>query len=321
MQTTKIKEQDYGISFIRLFAMFLIITCHILQYYDIVYAWVLNVGVQIFLIVSGYLYGAKKIESTMSFIKKQFKKILIPYWVFLSLVCITYYIFHPYYLNIKNIILSYLSVDTMLGIEHLWFIEYILVCYAITPLLNIVRDKYINNANNLAIATLVTMACIEVLCIPLPLKGIYINCFVFGYFLKNSEKICTPQTINKLNNSIVCIAVIFNITRLMINTATINISMSINSWSHFLLGAAIFILLHKYAIIRKNNKALQLSDKYSYHIYLVHQFFILSPFTVLTITNFKPFNIAAVYIVSFIGGYLLYNICNIIYPQNKKLRS
>lgn len=51
------RQMDYSISFIRLISFLLIITCHIQQYLNIVLAWWFNVGVQIFLCISGYLYG------------------------------------------------------------------------------------------------------------------------------------------------------------------------------------------------------------------------------------------------------------------------
>lgn len=57
----KIKSSyDYSVSLIRLIATIFIITCHIMQYLSIELAWWFNVGVQIFLCMSGYLYGKKK---------------------------------------------------------------------------------------------------------------------------------------------------------------------------------------------------------------------------------------------------------------------
>ena len=55
-----------SINFLRIFAMILILLCHIVQEYDNLYiqmtAQILNIGVPIFIIISGYLYGNKEIN-------------------------------------------------------------------------------------------------------------------------------------------------------------------------------------------------------------------------------------------------------------------
>ena len=52
---------DNAISYIRVIAMFMIILCHFLQYYDNVLAQWFNVGVQIFLVLSGFYMETKKL--------------------------------------------------------------------------------------------------------------------------------------------------------------------------------------------------------------------------------------------------------------------
>ena len=63
-------HRDLAISTVRSLAFMSIILCHIFQYFGIELAWWFNVGVQIFLCMSGFLYGKKKIEGVLSFYKK-----------------------------------------------------------------------------------------------------------------------------------------------------------------------------------------------------------------------------------------------------------
>ena len=72
-------ERNYKISIIRILSMISIVLCHIFQAQKMTFAFWLNVGVQVFLFMSGFLYGKKNIENTWSWIKRQFSKILIPY--------------------------------------------------------------------------------------------------------------------------------------------------------------------------------------------------------------------------------------------------
>lgn len=61
--------------------MLMIILCHIFQFYNCILAWWFNVGVQIFLCVSGFLYGGKNIDNVTQFYTNRIKKILVPYYL------------------------------------------------------------------------------------------------------------------------------------------------------------------------------------------------------------------------------------------------
>ena len=74
------------IRYIRSYALFSIIACHFLQVYNNKWAWVLNVGVQIFLAISGYLYGNKNIVDWSKWFKDKIKKLYIPYIIYIILI-------------------------------------------------------------------------------------------------------------------------------------------------------------------------------------------------------------------------------------------
>lgn len=48
---------DYSISMVRCIATISIVMCHMMQWADIELAWWINVGVQIFFCMSGFLYA------------------------------------------------------------------------------------------------------------------------------------------------------------------------------------------------------------------------------------------------------------------------
>ena len=70
------KKIDVSISIIRLISLILIISCHILQGLKLDSAYWVNVGVQMFFFLSGYLYGQKDITNIKEFYKKRFKRII-----------------------------------------------------------------------------------------------------------------------------------------------------------------------------------------------------------------------------------------------------
>lgn len=89
----KIEEKNYAISMVRLIATALIVLCHIERFFEHPLALWFNVGVQIFLCMSGYLYGQKKLNGDdLSFYKKQFSKILLDYYIVIIPMIVLYYI-------------------------------------------------------------------------------------------------------------------------------------------------------------------------------------------------------------------------------------
>ena len=80
-------KQDNSLILLRVLEMILILACHIVQEHSNEYikmtAQFLNVGVNIFILISGYLYVTKKIsENYTQWIIKRAKRILIPLYIF-----------------------------------------------------------------------------------------------------------------------------------------------------------------------------------------------------------------------------------------------
>ena len=84
-------KQDNSLILLRVLEMILILACHIVQEHSNEYikmiAQFLNVGVNSFILISGYLYVTKKIsENYTQWIIKRAKRILIPLYIFLHLI-------------------------------------------------------------------------------------------------------------------------------------------------------------------------------------------------------------------------------------------
>lgn len=77
--STLTRSQSTAISYLRVLALIMIVSCHFLQKLDNKWAWVLNIGVQIFFLISGYLYGFKQIDNWILWLIKRIRKVYIPY--------------------------------------------------------------------------------------------------------------------------------------------------------------------------------------------------------------------------------------------------
>lgn len=315
-------KRDVSISMVRVLAFLSIITCHIMQYYNFELAWWFNVGVQVFLGLSGYLYGKKDVIDDIEFYKKQFIKILVPYYLVIILVIVAQLIFAQSEISIIKTVKALLVYGTIKGGEHLWFIPTILFCYIITPLINRINNKIFDKNNPLIyIAYVIVLISFLIKLFVNYFNPAWIICFYIGNVMgKNEIK-------GKLNRNIAK-NLVFPITVFLISiqitiSYILKIKMSgiMNSlfnimcnYGHTFLGISLIIILLN--LFRRNFqvnniilKPILFLDSISYEGYLVHQFFILGPFSILSIISFPVVSIVLIFIITFVLG-LAINLLN-----------
>lgn len=95
--------------------MMSIVICHILQTFDNNYAWVFNVGVQVFLVLSGFLYGHKHIDDWKKWFIARFKKIYIPCLLFASLILIINAVTHEQPITVKTVFVYVVGAQGFIG--------------------------------------------------------------------------------------------------------------------------------------------------------------------------------------------------------------
>lgn len=283
-------------------SMLMIISCHIMQYYDFELAWWFNVGVQIFLCISGFLYGQKNIDNATDFYNKRLKKILIPYYLVFISFGIIGFLFARDVFSIKNFAMGLFLCSTIKGAEHLWFITTILMCYLITPLLQEYRNKHVHGERTIVIYSIVGVIITSVL-----IQGFttfnpaWICCYVIGYALGMNEK-CKYINEKVLMVITGIIAVAGNALQIYLDyIASIDFTGFgiIKNYNHVMLGVFIFLLLKlifEKVDLNKIGKFFKLSDEYSFEVYLVHQLLILGPFSLLTLTGNVLVRIAIVFL-------------------------
>ena len=315
--------RDYKISIIRILATISIVLCHLFQSQNMQIAFWLNVGVQIFLFMSGYLYGNKDITNTKEWIKKQFRKILIPYYIYINFILIIYFLFAKTALNWKNILSFILNLQLLVampkGLGHLWFIPVILIAYLITPLLQkIVRSKKYSK--------IIKIFLLSSICIILQLFFLQgrINtgvcnliCYIVGYIMAT---INNKKHRNIIIYIILPLAVISNFLKILLQYQIHNniIVRFLIYNSHILLGISIFIIL--YMILKNINKILSekskkyidIIDRSCYYIYITHHTLILGPISLISLTPIFLINLLIILICIIISVYLLKKASNIL---------
>ena len=275
--------------------MFMIIICHMLQYFGCALAWWFNVGVQIFLCISGFLYGTKHITNVPRFYYNRIKKILVPYYVTILPFALLEAVFARNMFQWQNFARALILNSTLVGAEHLWFVPTIILCYIITPILQCYRDEYVGRQSK---KILLMGISIMVVTIYFKLFNHFFNpanicCYIIGYFIGSIKKVADFR----MKYLTVCVGIIafignaFQVFLEYVKHFSFRGSEFIYSYCHVALGVFLFLFL-KHIFDqgnlnnnRKTEKVLRLSDKYSYEIYLVHQLVILGPFSLMSITN------------------------------------
>ena len=328
--------KDYSISLIRLISTIFIVTCHIMQYNNFVLAWWFNVGVQIFLCISGFLYGQKIINDQIDFYKKNIFKLLVDYFVVIILIFIIHIFYIPEVFSIRYVFNIIILWGFPVGGEHFWFVPYIIFCYIITPFLQNLTRKLFDKGGEKSLIigyTISFIVTIIVFSTFLPyFNSAWINCYLIGYLLGFMKH-------NNCNNfKFMCL--IFSILAVLLNAMKIYVNYiykidmtgnsvfnTFSSYAHLFLGVMLFVVMYFLfnKLFAKNkgilNKILDLSDKYSYDVYLVHQFFILGPLSLMGITQYQGINILIICVIIILFAIVVNFLSQLIKKQLKRKKT
>ncbi len=288
------------ISYLRFLAMLSIVFCHFLQALDNNWAWVFNVGVQIFFLISGYLYGSKTISDWKGYFKKRFLKIYIPFIVFF--ICVLPFYIGKGLFSIKLSLVYVFNLQGLLGVysglNHLWFLTAIMLCYFITPALQKLK-KY----SDIVFITILVIVTLNYLIFSIHTTKVdWFFLYSIGYFYPNiKDKIKT----------VFCIAVAGFFVYLLLNV----------SWKYILYDGlyskvfhdALSVIIFFYSIdfsqkmkYDKISQHIKMYDKYSFYVYITHHIFIIGPFSFMFLTNNTILNIVII-----IGVIIFVTVLNI----------
>lgn len=310
------KNRDYAISIIRVISTSFIVICHMMKYYDCELAWWFNVGVQIFLCMSGWLYGTREFDNTnwIDFYKLQFRKILLDYYLVVISAIIIYYVGAREYVNLGKAFGVLVACETLERGGHLWYIPYILLCYLITPVVAQLVERIIKNNFKETIYRVVIYLFVFILVIEVffnYFNSAWLVCYILGFILSRIN-VTGKEYFRKCKFLIVFMAVVCNSMQIYIDyileykfEGAFNLMYGrVCDYAHVLLGIALFLILRDaFNVHYKNNyseklvKVLTVTDKLCFDIYLVHEFFITGPFSLMSITTWKIVNIISVLIV------------------------
>lgn len=181
------EQQKDALNIIRWISTFLIVVCHILQGLDNDWAWVFNIGVQLFFILSGFLYGFKGIKNIKKFYYGRLIKIYYPFLIWILISVILLFIFDKSVITIGGIVKQIFLIENLPGLGHLWFMGIIAVCYMLLPFV----DYSLNKRETFTICSIVLFSCI-LFFFRYDARFVWIALYYIGYFCGRYQNIQKP---------------------------------------------------------------------------------------------------------------------------------
>ena len=290
-------EKDYSISCVRFIAMIFIVVCHMMQKDNfatniggasIEWAFWFNIGVQMFLFISGYLYGKKKSIDIVRFYKKCFSKILIDYYIFILIILIITFFLPLLEIDSDGVVGLLTFSGTINGLGHLWFVPTILFCYLLTPIffsiINAFDKKsdvrfWIESALLLLIMQIVMMRLFK------SFSPVWMNNFVLGMIYSRLEMRGKKNSyLFAVVTFVLCIVIIPVQFRLdywlhaeFTGTAAVLYDYFC-AYGHVFGGIFLTIIIRFFfnKLKKRAHPVLEWSDKYNYDVYLTHPVFVVS---------------------------------------------
>lgn len=311
------KYYNLSISVIRVVSMLSIVLGHICSWGGVYTYQLGNLGVDIFLLISGYLYGNKVISNKRRFIVGRVTRVMLPFWI-MTFVLTIYLIFQGQFkmalsqfieaaLNLQGI--SWIFTNFIghrfhvVGLSHCWFLTVIMICYILVLIIK--NTKFERGVDSHILVALFVTVIMHTLLTTVGFNLRYIISYFIGYFYARAEKnIKSSKLYSNLSASMILICALRLVSHKYIDGTWVYDDV-ICAWSFIVLGSWCCLTTDK--ICQKfhtttekigNTSTWQMVDKLSYPIYLTHYMFLQEPFNVKYLIDVLALQIIAFFILT-----------------------
>lgn len=289
------KEYSFA-TYYRVLGMIFILLCHFTQEsinpYLNMSAQFFNIGVDMFIILSGFLFGTRigQMGNTIQWLKRRFKRIYVPYELFIA----TLFVIHLFY--DKNVLkLDWLwlslglqgSVVGILGAEQTWFITSILLCYLATPILD--KCSAGSNHRRNVIKGILMIAPAMLALIPQAYVSVVLSpiCWYGVAFLAGSEfegiRIHTRGFFRAF--LIMCGSFCVRLVARMLIDGTILYDRIVTSYTQVIAAFAMFYIVAYLTQEKPMGLIMRFVSSISFEVYLYHYMFCVGPVRLFSLTE------------------------------------
>ena len=321
------KKVQYNFAtYYRVIGTVFILLCHFVQQSGntllMMSAQFFNIGVSMFFILSGFLFGVRNdiTQNSLKWYGKRIKRIYIPYEIFVIFLLIVHIICNLNVLNLNWLLLALGlqgSVVGVLGGEQTWFITAILVCYLATPII----DKIFNcskkslKRKSMVLAIILLLPLIFAL---IPFSFIFtlftpICWYALAYFAgKIYDRIRFSKKYVFIAFITICFAFGVRLIAKLYFDGTIWYDKIVTGYSHTLAAFCIFYIVAAVFQNKKPGKLIVLISNISFEVYLYHYMFCVGPLRMFNITDIWLLNCLIVLVITFLIAIIMNRFSNFI---------
>jgi peptidoglycan/LPS O-acetylase OafA/YrhL len=282
--------ESHALVIVRNVATFMIVLCHICE--EIpglgMFAQVFNVGIYVFFVLSGYLYGRKNVSGNAKWLVQRFLRLMLPcYCYYLVSYLLLMAMDEAVSLQLDGIILAVFDLQGFilrgLGgvvIPHLWFMSHIMVCYLLTPLFGHLKRRN-KRIEQVLLPLIVVAAQIGFSAV---FGGVYVHlagilAYYLAYLFADSIRNWTGKQAALLCMTALaamCLRIFFIVSGLDDRYAAVY-EILVVPYGQLLFGSAVFVTICLFVMKiysagahTKWKRMMQVISEYSIDIYIVH---------------------------------------------------
>lgn len=326
-------REIYFVTWLRAMAVVLILLCHLASWSGtplfLIASQILNVGVPIFFMISGFLFGIKGGQNKylIRWYVKRIKRIYVPYELFLVILFVLHLITREKINAIQwlKTALGIHGFDGVEGAEQTWFISAILICYLVTPIIASFVEFIVKKSKEIQIGLVIViliLPCVIPFIVKMDLVP-FISPIIWYYFAYycgwNWNKIEQNIDKTKCRNAIMIIGVMFAlrvIGRILLDD-TIWYESVVVTYEHNIVSFCIAIVFIYFFSNKTPISIVKTISDISFEIYLYHYIFGVGPVKLIGLTNWYILDCVLIIILSVGTAYVMNKVSKIILEKCK----
>lgn len=328
-------ERNNAISILRVLSMLSIVSCHMLSFLNMdSLAMFFNVGVFVFLFISGFLYGNKNIDEYGKWFNKCCQKLLIPFYIFLFFLLTYYYLTQTGHFDLKTLFIFTFCLQgvhwlvpimnvRIQGADHLWFITIIFLCYFLMLIVKKLESKYTSFDKHIVVIVLLILVFLQLAkFIGFKFNSEYFLIFFVGYFIAKYKVRVTKMNFVLLGLVAMVVSIVIRLLskylfdNMPIYGMIVPVTHSLLAVSFYFIISYLSNRFSKICSVISHSKLWMWFDNLSYYIYIIHYMFLVGPFSV-DVFGFNKFVLVIIFaLFVLLSSLVLYFVCYFI---NNKL--
>lgn len=307
----------------------MIFVCHVVIYYKKpllqMSAMFFNVGIYIFLIISGFLYSGKcvgKLYPFKTWMWKRYVRVTVPVIIWMIVVIVvnlTQKVHISFWQVLSYVFNLEIVLPPIVGIHHLWFLSVIMICYATLHIIDRKVKPERSGVKDIAFIIapfgMISMVGVMIGNTDFITYVLCIMAFYIGYFI-GFQKDFFKSIKFRMYIFLILLAVLIRIGGgyLLDGSAIYYV---VVGFTHSALGLGIFMLILKmdkviYCFCNPIlKKTMNFCANISLEFYIVHYIFVCGTVSLMDVTQSISLNILCICLLSIAVACLLHYISNI----------